>query len=59
MAIETRNCTLPFNSRGVTCHPEQIIIGSSTEQLINLVTDILNKPQFYIENPSYPPIKKY
>lgn len=47
-----------FNSRGVTCHPEQIIIGSSTEQLINLVTDILNKPQFYIENPSYPPIKK-
>lgn len=47
-----------FNSRGVTCHPEQIIIGSSTEQLINLVTDILRKPQFYIENPSYPPIKK-
>lgn len=47
-----------FNSRGVTCHPEQIIIGSSTEQLINLVTDILKEPQFFIENPSYPPIKK-
>ncbi|WP_436854857.1 PLP-dependent aminotransferase family protein [Staphylococcus caeli] len=47
-----------FNSRGVSCHPEQIIIGSSTEQLINLLTDILNKEQFNIENPSYPPIKQ-
>ncbi|OEK59556.1 PLP-dependent aminotransferase family protein [Staphylococcus equorum] len=47
-----------FNSRGVACHPEQIIIGSSTEQLINLVTDILNKGRFLIENPSYPPIKQ-
>ncbi|MDG0822023.1 MAG: PLP-dependent aminotransferase family protein [Staphylococcus equorum] len=47
-----------FNSRGVACHPEQIIIGSSTEQLINLLTDILNKGRFLIENPSYPPIKQ-
>ncbi|MBN6093834.1 MULTISPECIES: PLP-dependent aminotransferase family protein [Staphylococcus] len=47
-----------FNSRGVTCHPEQIIIGSSTEQLINLLTDMLSKEQFIIENPSYPPIKQ-
>ncbi|SCS18447.1 MocR-like pyridoxine biosynthesis transcription factor PdxR [Staphylococcus caeli] len=47
-----------FNSRGVSCHPEQIIIGSSTEQLINLLTEILNNEQFNIENPSYPPIKQ-
>src|SRR5699024_10766896 len=47
-----------FNSRGVTCHPEQIIIGSSTEQLINLLTDILSNGKFLIENPSYPPIKQ-
>ncbi|MEP9851056.1 PLP-dependent aminotransferase family protein [Staphylococcus aureus] len=47
-----------FNSRGVTCHPDQIIVGSSTEQLINLITDILNKGRFLIENPSYPPIKQ-
>lgn len=46
-----------FNSRGVTCHPDQIIIGSSTEQLINLVTDILQHSKFIIEQPSYPPIK--
>lgn len=47
-----------FNSRGVSSHPEQIIIGSSTEQLINLVTDILEKASFIIEHPSYPPIKQ-
>lgn len=47
-----------FNSRGVNCHPEQIIIGSSTEQLINQVTDILTDRSYIIEYPSYPPIKQ-
>lgn len=47
-----------FNSRGVSSHPDQIIIGSSTEQLINLVTDILKNASFIIEHPSYPPIKQ-
>lgn len=46
-----------FSSRGVTSHPNQIIIGSSTEQLINLLTDILDDQSFIIEQPSYPPIK--
>ncbi|AYU53946.1 PLP-dependent aminotransferase family protein [Staphylococcus debuckii] len=47
-----------FNSRGVSCHPDQIIIGSSTEQLINQVTDILTDRSYIIEYPSYPPIKQ-
>lgn len=47
-----------FNSRGVNCHPDQIIIGSSTEQLINQVTDILTERSYIIEYPSYPPIKQ-
>ncbi|MBO1199462.1 PLP-dependent aminotransferase family protein [Staphylococcus simiae] len=46
-----------FNSRGVTCHPNQIIIGSSTEQLLNLLVTLLNDSSFIIEKPSYPPIK--
>ena len=46
-----------FNSRGVSCHPDQIIIGSSTEQLLNMVTDLLKDSSFIIEQPSYPPIK--
>lgn len=47
-----------FNSRGVTCHPDQIIVGSSTEQLLNMLTDLLIDASFIIEHPSYPPIKQ-
>ncbi len=47
-----------FTSRGVTAHPQQIVIGSSTEQLLNMLTDILESSSFIIEKPSYPPIKQ-
>ena len=46
-----------FNSRGVSCHPNQIVIGSSTEQLLNMITELLKTSSFIIEKPSYPPIK--
>ena len=46
-----------FNSRGVTCHPNQIIVGSSTSQLLDMITNLLKKEEFIIEQPSYPPIK--
>ena len=46
-----------FNSRGVTCHPNQIVIGSSTSQLLDMITNLLNQEKFIIEKPSYPPIK--
>ncbi|CAM4142813.1 PLP-dependent aminotransferase family protein [Staphylococcus schweitzeri] len=46
-----------FNNRGVICNPDQIIIGSSTEQLVNLLVDLLSSSTFIIEKPSYPPIK--
>lgn len=46
-----------FNSRGVSCHPNQIVIGSSTEQLLSMVSDLLKSSSFIIEKPSYPPIK--
>ena len=39
-----------FNSRGVSCHPNQIVIGSSTEQLLNMITDLLKTSSFIIEN---------
>ncbi|PTK49333.1 PLP-dependent aminotransferase family protein [Staphylococcus haemolyticus] len=48
-----------FNSRGVSCHPNQIVIGSSTEQLLNMITDLLKTSSFIIEKPSYPPIKHF
>lgn len=46
-----------FNSRGVTCHPNQIVIGSSTSQLLDMITNLLKQEKFIIEKPSYPPIK--
>ncbi|WP_414048860.1 PLP-dependent aminotransferase family protein [Macrococcus animalis] len=47
-----------YHSRGVNCSNEQIIIGSSTEQLFTLLTRILGDRKYYIENPGYPLIKK-
>ncbi|UTH11463.1 PLP-dependent aminotransferase family protein [Macrococcoides canis] len=47
-----------YHSRGVNCSNEQIIVGSSTEQLFTLLTRILGERKYYIENPGYPLIKK-
>lgn len=47
-----------YHSRGVKCSNEQIIIGSSTEQLFTLLTMLLPNSRYYIENPGYPLIKK-
>ncbi|SIT93480.1 transcriptional regulator, GntR family [Edaphobacillus lindanitolerans] len=43
------------HSRGVACTPEQIIIGSGTEQLMPLVIRLLGPDTIYaIEDPGYP-----
>lgn len=47
-----------YHSRGVNCSNDQIIIGSSTEQLFTLLTRILGERKYFIENPGYPLIKK-
>ena len=44
-----------YHSRGVDCTPEQVIIGSGTEQLMPLVIRILGTEATYaIEDPGYP-----
>ncbi|MBE1557161.1 PLP-dependent aminotransferase family protein [Sporosarcina limicola] len=44
-----------YHSRGVDCTPEQIIVGSGTEQLMPLVIRILGTDAKYaIEDPGYP-----
>ncbi|WP_342513890.1 PLP-dependent aminotransferase family protein [Sporosarcina sp. FSL K6-1522] len=44
-----------YHSRGVDCTPEQIIVGSGTEQLMPLVIRILGIEATYaIEDPGYP-----
>lgn len=44
-----------YHSRGVDCSPEQIIVGSGTEQLMPLLIRILGPTAIYgIEDPGYP-----
>lgn len=44
-----------YHSRGVDCTPDQIIVGSGTEQLMPLVIRILGTEATYaIEDPGYP-----
>lgn len=44
-----------YHSRGVDCIPEQVIIGSGTEQLMPLVIRVLGTEATYaIEDPGYP-----
>ncbi|KAA1039423.1 PLP-dependent aminotransferase family protein [Macrococcus equipercicus] len=47
-----------YHSRGVHCTNEQIIIGSSTEQLFTLLTRLLPDATYLLENPGYPSIRK-
>lgn len=47
-----------YHSRGVNCNSDQIIIGSSTEQLFDLVTHLLEGAHYIVENPGYPLIKR-
>ncbi len=44
-----------YHSRGVDCKPEQIIVGSGTEQLMPLLIRLLGPEAAYaIEDPGYP-----
>ena len=55
--VELRNeiATYLYHSRGVICTPEQIIVGSGTEQLIPLIIRILGDEAVYaVESPGYP-----
>ena len=46
-------------SRGISVRPEQIIIGSGSEYLYNLIIGLLGRNRVYgIEEPSYPIIEK-
>ncbi|MCS4486618.1 MocR-like pyridoxine biosynthesis transcription factor PdxR [Staphylococcus americanisciuri] len=46
-----------FHSRGVQSTPEQVIIASSTEQLLSIITDLLPEQHtFMLEDPIYPQV---
>ncbi|MGV3275609.1 MocR-like pyridoxine biosynthesis transcription factor PdxR [Staphylococcus sp. 11261D007BR] len=48
-----------FHSRGVKSSPDRIIIASSTEQLLSIITDILPKNSaFMLEDPIYRQVRQ-
>lgn len=46
-----------FHSRGVNCSPQQIIVGSSTEQLLSIITDMISDSKYMIEDPLYKQVR--
>lgn len=45
--------------RGISCQPEQIVVGAGSEYLINLIIQLLGKDKKYaVENPGYHKIAK-
>lgn len=45
--------------RGISCQPEQIIVGAGSEYLINLIIQLLGEDKKYaVENPGYHKISK-
>lgn len=46
-----------FHSRGVNCSPQQIIVGSSTEQLLSIITDLISNSTYMIEDPLYKQVR--
>lgn len=54
LALRTEIANYLFQSRGVLCSPEQIIIGSGTEQLLPMIIRLFSEStHFAIENPGY------
>ncbi|OCA88343.1 GntR family transcriptional regulator [Bacillus sp. FJAT-27225] len=48
-----------FQSRGIVCRPEQIVIGSGTEHLLPMILRLLeNDSKFALENPGYSAIPR-
>ncbi|WP_086428512.1 PLP-dependent aminotransferase family protein [Staphylococcus cornubiensis] len=46
-----------FHSRGVQSTPEQVIVASSTEQLLSIITDLLPEQKgIMLEDPIYPQV---
>lgn len=48
-----------YQSRGVRCQPEQIVIGSGTEQLLPMIVRLFEDDTiFALENPGYPSVHR-
>jgi GntR family transcriptional regulator / MocR family aminotransferase len=58
-ALRTEIAKYLYQSRGIVCKPEQIVIGSGTEQLLPMILRLLeNDSKFALENPGYSAIPR-
>lgn len=59
LSLRTEIANYLYQSRGVVCHPEQIVIGSGTEQLLPMILRLFNEDtSFALENPGYPAVHR-
>jgi GntR family transcriptional regulator/MocR family aminotransferase len=60
IGLRTEIAKYLYVSRGVSCSPEQIVIGAGTQQITNHLSTILRKLQIEhvaLENPCYMPVR--
>ena len=59
LALRTEIAHYLYQSRGVICSPEQIVIGSGTEQLLPMILRLFSEDTcFALENPGYPTVHR-
>lgn len=59
LALRTEISKYLYLSRGVICHPDQIVIGAGTQQITNQLATILKKMSINlvaVENPGFMPV---
>ncbi|MGN7479594.1 PLP-dependent aminotransferase family protein [Solibacillus silvestris] len=60
LALRIEIANYLHQSRGIKCNPEQIVIGSGTEQLLPMILKLLgNDVLLAFENPGYSPIPRH
>lgn len=58
LALRTEIAKYLYLSRGVTCHPDQVVIGAGTQQITNQLANILKKMSINlvaVEDPGFAP----
>lgn len=59
LALRTEIAHYLYQSRGITCNPAQIVIGSGTEQLLPIMMRLLgDDAKFAVEDPGYSAIPR-
>jgi len=59
LSLRTEIANYLYQSRGVVCSPEQIVVGSGTEQLLPMILRLFNDDTYFaLENPGYPAVHR-